>query len=151
MANYDAQASLNDIRRMQDRTRDEYVRHGFARSYVIAVAVVLFVAVAARDLPSPWDGGVSLLAVGVLVAMAVVQARRAAVRRQPGGLEVLVLVGAAAALLAALTGFVAASRALDLPAPYTMAAAALALTSVVAARWTRLVYAAAVRRQDRRR
>jgi hypothetical protein len=143
---YDPQASLDDIRRMQDRTRDEYVRHGFARSNVIAVAVLLFVAIASRDLPNPWDGAVSLLAVGVLVAMAIVHARRAPVRRQPSGRELLVMLGASAALVGALIGFVAAAHALDLPAPYTFAAAALALTSVVVAQWTRRAYAAVVRR-----
>jgi hypothetical protein len=145
---YDPQASLDDIRRMEDRTRDEYVRHGFARSNVVAVAVLLFIAIASRDLPNPWDGVVSLLAVGALVALAIVHARRAAVRRNPSGLELLLLLGASGALLAALVGFVAAARALDLPAPHTFAAAALALTSVVAARWTRRAYAAVVRRQD---
>jgi hypothetical protein len=144
---YDPQASLDHIRRLQDRTRDEYVRQGFARPNVVAVAVALFVAIASRDLPGPWDGGVSLLAVGALVGMAIVHARRAPVRRTSSASEVLLLLGAAAALLAALVGFVAAAHALDLPAPYTFAAAALALTSIVVAQWTRRAFAAVVRRQ----
>ena len=147
---YDARASLDDIRRMQARTRDEYVRHGFARRYVVAVAVALFVAIAARDLPLPWNGAVSLLAVGALVVMATVRMRRATVRRRCSAQEVLLLLGASAVLLAALTGFVAAAHALDLPAPNTLAAAALALTSIVAAQWTQQAYAAVLRRQDRR-
>ena len=147
---YDPQASLDDIRRMQDRTREEYVRHGFDRPHVLAVAVALFVAIASRDLPNPWDSVVNLLAVGALVAMAIVHARRAAVRRHPGRAELLLSLGAIVALLAALAGFVAAARALDLPVPNTFAAAALALTSVVTAQWTKPACMAIVRRSDPR-
>jgi hypothetical protein len=148
---YGPEASLDDIRRMQDHTRDEYIRQGFARRSVIAVAVALFVVVAARDLPDPWDSGVSFLAAAALVTMAIVNMRRAAVRRHCGRLELLLLLGAAAALLAALIGAQALTDALDLPAPHTVAGAAIALASVAAAPWMRRAYAAAVRRDDRGR
>ena len=80
---YGPEASLDDIRRMQDRTRDEYVRQGFRPRTVIAVAVALFIVVAAGDLPEPWDAVVSLLGAAALVALAVVNMRRATVRRRP--------------------------------------------------------------------
>jgi predicted permease len=145
---YDLQASLDDIRRMQDRTREEYVRHGFARSYVIAVAVGLFVVIASRDLPHWWDSVVSLLGVGALIALAVVNGRRATVRRRAGRSEVVILVVAGVVLLGALAGFLAAAHGLDLPAPNTWAGAALALSSIVISEVTGKAYAAAVRRQD---
>jgi predicted permease len=145
---YDLQASLDDIRRMQDRTREEYVRHGFARSYVIAVAVGLFVVIASRDLPHWWDSVVSLLGVGALIALAVVNGRRATVRRRAGRSEVVILVVAGVVLLGALAGFLAAAHGLGLPAPNTWAGAALALSSIVISEVTGKAYAAAVRRQD---
>jgi peptidoglycan/LPS O-acetylase OafA/YrhL len=146
---YPPEASLDHIRRMQDRTRDEYVRQGFTRRSVIAVAIALFVAVASRDLPNPWDGVVSLLAAATLVTMAVVNVQRARIRRRAGRLELGVLAGAAAALLAVLLGAQALTEALDLPAPYTIAGAAVALLSVAAAPGFRRAYAAAIWREDR--
>jgi hypothetical protein len=83
--------------------------------------------------------------------MAIVNVRRATVRRHPGRLESLLLLGAAVALLAALLGIPALTNALDLPAPHTFAGAAIALLSVVAASWVRRAYAAVVRHEDRGR
>jgi hypothetical protein len=145
---YGAEASLDDIRRMQDRTREEYVDQGFARRSVVAVAVALLIVVAARDLPDPWDGVVGLLAAGALVAMAVTNVRRATVRRHPGRRELLLLLGAAAALLAAIVGIRAATHALGLPAPHTVAGVMVALMSIVAAQRVRRAYAAVVRQED---
>ncbi|MBE2315887.1 hypothetical protein DVA67_007865 [Solirubrobacter sp. CPCC 204708] len=146
---YDPQTSLDDIRRMQARTRAEYVRHGFAWRSVLAAAVGLFVVVAARDLPDPWDTIVSLGAAVVLVGMAIVHTRGAAVRRRGSAAELALLCGASVALIAAIAGLPALAEALELPAPNTFAAAAVALLSVGLARLTRSAFASAVRRQDR--
>jgi hypothetical protein len=143
----DPQTSLDQIRRMQERTREEYVRHGFGFPQVLMSAVGLFVVVAARDLPDPWAAVVSLGAVLALVVMAVVHTRRAAVRRQPSGTELALLAGASVALLVGIVGLPLATAALDLPAPNTIAGAVLALMSVVIARATRSAFATVVGRQ----
>ncbi|MEW1837360.1 hypothetical protein AB0392_05320 [Nonomuraea angiospora] len=51
----DAQASLDQIRAFQDRTREEMVRKIFPWSYVIISALGLFATFAAIDLGQPWD------------------------------------------------------------------------------------------------
>ena len=143
----DPQTALDQIRRMQDHTRDEYVRHGFSLPQVLMAALGLFVVVAARDLPEPWGTVVSLGAVAVLVLMAVVHTRRAAVRRQAGAAELALLAGASVALLIAIVALPAAAEALELPAPNTIAAAVIALLSIVIARGTRAAFATVVRRE----
>jgi hypothetical protein len=63
----DAQTSLDDIRRLQDRTRDEYVRHGFSRPYMLASALALFIAFASFDLPAPHTVAAAALALTTLM------------------------------------------------------------------------------------
>ncbi|MDH2425339.1 hypothetical protein [Sphaerisporangium sp. TRM90804] len=150
MTQHDAHASLDDIRRMQNRTREEYSRHGFARPYVLVSAVLLFVMFASADLPRPWNAVVGMVVLVLAVALLVVHQLRAAVRRRPTGLELLFYVGAAAVLLTIFSAFQIGAFALGLPAPNVIAAAALALTSVAAARPGRRVFEAIMRREGDR-
>lgn len=134
----DAHTSLDDIRRLQDRTRDEYVRHGFAYPYLLISALGLFIAFASFDLPVPWSTVVALAGVGVAVGVLPVHQRRASIRRKPTGPELLFHVAGAAGLIAAYVAFsiaaVVAHLRFGMPAPHTVAAAALALTTLACAR-----------------
>lgn len=150
MTPYDAQTSLDDIRRLQDRTRDEYVRHGFSRPYMLASALVLFVAFASFDLPAPWDTRAVTSGVGLSLVLLVVHQQRAPVRRRPTGPELLFYAGMSAALIVAYVAFsiAAAVAALKfgLPASHTVAAAALALTTLASVKPARRVFASIARR-----
>ncbi|WP_176611519.1 hypothetical protein [Actinomadura sp. WMMB 499] len=146
----DARAALADVQRMQERTRDEYVRNHFARPYLLLTAFGIFVALASSDLPSPWNTVVFLLGEGLLVGGAVMQRRRAAVRRKANAAEGMYVFGAAAALIAAYVAFniVASLGVLSfgLPAPRTFAAAALALLFLAVAGPSRRLFGTLVRR-----
>lgn len=48
----DAQASLDSIRRLQDRTREEIARQVFPLPYVIISSLGIFAGFAAADLPA---------------------------------------------------------------------------------------------------
>jgi hypothetical protein len=146
----DAQTSLDDIHRLQDRTRDEYVRHGFSRPYMLASALVLFIAFASFDLPAPWDTTAAMLGVGLSLGLLVVHQHQAPVRRKPAGPELLFYAGASVCLIVAYVAFsiatAIASLKFDLPAPHTVAAAALALTTLLCANPARRVFESIVRR-----
>jgi hypothetical protein len=146
----DAQTSLDDIRRLQDRTRDEYVRHGFSRPYLLASALVLFIAFASFDLPAPWGTTAVTSGVGLALGLLVVHQHRAPVRRRPTGPELLFYAGASAGLIVVYVAFSVATAIadlkFDLPAPHTVAAAALALTTLLCANPARRVFESTVRR-----
>ncbi|GGU93382.1 hypothetical protein GCM10010182_06150 [Actinomadura cremea] len=146
----DAHIALADVERLQERTREEYVRQHFARPYLLVTALGVFVALASSDLPSPWGTPVFLLGEGMLIGAAVLQRRRAAVRRKANASEGLFVLGGAVAVLAAYIAFniVTALGVLSfgLPAPRTFAAAAVALLFLAAAGPARRIFASAVRR-----
>lgn len=132
----EARGSLDDIRRLQDRTRGEYIRHGFARPYLLTSVFGLFIALASFDFPSPWQLIVFLLGEGVMVGVVIVQRRRAPVRRNPTAPVVLFNVGVGVALLAVYVAYSIAAalgvQAFDLPMQHTIVAAAVTLTVLVA-------------------
>ncbi|MCM2576927.1 hypothetical protein [Streptomyces meridianus] len=146
----DAQDSLDTIRRLQSRSIDEYVDHGFARPYVLLSALAVFVMFASFDLSGPWSTFAVALGLGLAAAVSWVWQRRARVHRKPTGLELLYYLAAAIVFLAACVAFqVAAAVAalkLGMPAHHTVAAAATALAVVATARPARKVLKAVARR-----
>jgi phosphatidylserine synthase len=146
MTSPDPQTSIDQIRRLQDRTRDEYVRHGFSRPYLLVLALAIFVMFASHDLSGPWDSVVGLLGAALLVAGLLVHQRRASVRRRPTALEALFSLVVGGVLLLICAVFLGAAHSLDLPAPNTIAATAIALAIVCGAQLTRPVFTAIVRR-----
>ncbi|GIH14749.1 hypothetical protein [Rugosimonospora africana] len=133
----DAQDSLDTIHRLQDRSIDEYVDHGFARRYVLPSALMVFVAFASFDLPGPWNTFAIALGLGLAAMVCVSWQRQARVHRRPTGLEQLYYLGAGIVFLVACVAFqVAAAVAavkLGMPAHHTVAAAATALMVVATA------------------
>jgi len=147
MTPHDLQTSAEEIRRLQDRTRDEYLRHGFSRPYLLVSALAVFMMFASHDLPGPyWDSAAGALGAALLVGGLVVHQRRASVRRRPTALELLFSAAIGAVLLLICAVFLGAARTLDLPAPNTVAAAAIALAILLGANLTRPVFTAIVRR-----
>ena len=90
---HDAQSSLDDIRRLQDRTREQVVRQSFALSHVLLAALGLLLGLASVDLQNPWRTAALLLGFGLFVGVGIVLERRALVQRKPTGLEWLFWVG----------------------------------------------------------
>ncbi|MER6825468.1 hypothetical protein ABT352_05715 [Streptosporangium sp. NPDC000563] len=94
---HDAQSSLEDIRRLQETTKNEIVRRSFAMPRVIIVALGLFVTFASIDLETPWRLIGGALGLFLYVAVGIVYEYRASVQRQPIIQEVLyhgaVLIG----------------------------------------------------------
>lgn len=149
MTPYDAQASLDSIRRLQDRSIDEYVGQSFARPAVLVSALAVFVVFASFDLPDPWDNVAVALGLGLSLVPPLVQQRRASVHRRPTGLESLFCAVASMGIIVAYVAFqiaaVVATWKLGLPAHHTVAAAATALTIVATAGPARRVFRAVVR------
>ncbi len=135
---HDAQSSLDDIRRLQDTTRNEIVRRSFAMPRVIIVALGLFVSFASIDLETPWQLIGCVLGFGLYVAVGIIYEYRASVRRQPSTREVLyhstVLIGVCMIFGA---GRILAFALLDAPAhglmSQAMVGAVLAALAYVAA------------------
>ena len=140
----EARSSLDEIQRLQDRTRSEYVRHTFARSYTLMSALGLFIALASLDFPQPWQLLVFLVGEGVLVGVPLVQRRRAPVRRKLTFPEVMFQVVVGVVLIGVFIAYSIATSlgalAFDLPMHHTIVAAALALTTLVVAVPMRRVY-----------
>jgi hypothetical protein len=147
---HDAQASLDTIRRLQGRSIDESVDHGFARTYVLLSALIAFVMFASFDLPGPWNGFAIALGLGLAAMVSATCRRRVRVQRKPSGLELLFYLGAAIVFLVACVAFQVAAAVsawkLGMPAQHTVAAAATALAIVVTARPGRRVFKAVARR-----
>ncbi len=59
------QSSLENIRRLQDRTHDQLVRQGFALPYVITSMLVLFLMFAPFDLQGSWAAAAGLVGCAV--------------------------------------------------------------------------------------
>ena len=147
MTSHDPQTSLEEIHRLQDRTRDEYVRHGFSRPYLLVSALAVFLMFASHDLPNPyWNSAAAALGVALVVGGLVVHQRRAAVRRRPTALELLFSVTLGAVLLLIWAVFLGAAQTLGLPAPNTIAAAVIALVILGGASLIRPAFTAIVRR-----
>jgi hypothetical protein len=140
----DAQRSLDDIRRLQGRTREQIVRQSSTRSYVPFAALGLFAGLASVDLQNPWRTVVLLLGFGLFAGVGIVHEHRALVRRKVTALEGLYWVGLSAALMLLFGAFrIAAWAWLALPAQGlwsqgTLAAAAAAASYVAMAPLIRL-------------
>ncbi|RSN56532.1 hypothetical protein [Actinomadura sp. WAC 06369] len=149
MNSNDAQAALADVHRMQERSRDEYVRQQFTWPYLLLTALGVFVALASGDLPAPWGTAAFLAAEAVLIGTAVLQRRRASVRLKAKGPDTLFVLGGAVAVIVAYVAFNVVTSlgvvAFDLPAPRTFAAAGVALLFLLLAGPSRRVYRSLVR------
>lgn len=146
----DAQASLDDIHRLQGETLDEYVRHSFSRRYVRVSALAMFIVFASLDLRSPWNTAAYVLALGLFVGVGIVQWRRAPVRRRQGGKELAFLLGVSGGLVVVVSVFSLITGVMNhmfgLPAPHAVAGVVVALLFIVIIELTRPVYRAIVRR-----
>lgn len=147
---HDAQSSLDDIQRLQGRTREQVVRQSFAFSYVLLAALGLLVGLASIDLQNPWRTAALLLGFGLFVGVGIVHERRALVQRKPTGPEWLFWLGLSAGLMLLFGAFRIAAWALfGLPpqgllsqaaaAAVATAASYVALTPVIRRAFTQIV------------
>jgi hypothetical protein len=109
---HDAQSSLDDIQRLQRRTRQQVVRQSFALSHVLLAALGLLVGLASVDLRNPWRTAALVLGFGLFVAVGIVHERRALVQRKPTALEWLFWVGVSGGIMLLFGGFRVAGWAL---------------------------------------
>ncbi|MGP4099416.1 hypothetical protein [Nonomuraea sp. KM90] len=113
---HDAQNSLDDIHRLQDRTREEIVRQSFTLPRVIISALSLFVAFSTIDLPRPWNLSFMVLGLAVYAGVGIVCEHRASVRRKTTTQEALFHGGLIACIMVAFAvGRIAAFALFDLP------------------------------------
>jgi hypothetical protein len=149
---HDAQSSLDDIRRLQDRTREQVVRQSFALSRVLLAALGLLLGLASVDLQNPWRTAALLVGFGLFVGVGIVLERRALVQRKPTGLEWLFWVGLSAGLMLLFGVFRIAAWALfglqpqGLLSQAAVAAAATAVTYVAITPLIRRTFTAIVLR-----
>ncbi|WP_327108105.1 hypothetical protein [Nonomuraea glycinis] len=135
----DAQASLDSIRRLQDRTREEIARQVFPLPYVIISSLGIFAGFAAADLPRPWLTVGTLLGWGLYAGIGIGYAHWASVRRKPTGQEAGIYVALTIVLL--LVFFVSRIGAFAL---FGVPAYGFPSQAVVAAAVTAVVYIAIV-------
>ncbi|WP_101790854.1 hypothetical protein [Nonomuraea indica] len=139
MNQHDAQASLDDIHRLQDRTREQIVRQSFATPRVVISALGIFVALAAIDLPRPWYFVGPAIGWALYAGVGIVYEHRASVRRRVTRQETLFHLGLVACIMVAFgIGRIAAFALFDLPAQGLLSQAAAG--AIVAA----VVYVAAM-------
>ncbi|CND45123.1 Uncharacterised protein [Mycobacterium tuberculosis] len=141
----EARRSLDTVRLMQGRTREEYIRQGFARPGVLLIALGLFLVCASFDLPGRWDTVAMLLGDALILGVIAGGCARASVHRRPGGAELVIVLAASACLIAGFVTLQIVARLVGLPAPYTIAAAVTALAFVAFMHPMRRVYSKIVR------
>ncbi|MEV4063274.1 hypothetical protein [Nonomuraea dietziae] len=95
----DAQSSLDSIRRLQDKTREEIVRQMFPLPYVAISALGILAGFASIDLPRPWSIIGNLLGFGLYAGIGIVYSHWASVRRKPTGQEMGIYLALSAVLL----------------------------------------------------
>ncbi|MEW9530358.1 hypothetical protein [Microbispora sp. NPDC049125] len=116
MNQHDAQTSLDDIHRFQDRTREQIVRQSFALPRVVVSALGLFIALAAIDLPHSWNLVALALGMALYAGVGIVCEHRAAVRRKATRQEALFHGGLLACVMVAFgIGRIAAFALFGLP------------------------------------
>lgn len=142
----DARNSLDDIRRNQDRTREEYLRRGLSRTGWAVSALGLFLVFASLDLQGTWKNVVYLAGVVLVVGLALAGRARRSVHRRPGGAETAFCLGVSVVILAAFVALKIAARHAGLPAPATLAATAVLVAGIAAFPGFRSAYTAIVRR-----
>ncbi|GAA5611637.1 hypothetical protein CP981_16255 [Streptomyces platensis] len=144
MTSHDAQAALDDVRRRRGQSRAEYVRYGLSRPYLLAGAVIVFVAFASFDLPNPWGGAVLFPSLVMLAGTIAVYVRQASVRMPLTGKEAYLAVAVGLALVALFRLLSGVADAGGVPAPHAVVAAVLCTVGVLAAgRWRAVVVARA--------
>ncbi|MFF4622166.1 hypothetical protein [Nonomuraea jabiensis] len=89
----DAQASLDQIRAFQDRTREEMVRKIFPWTYVIISALGLFAVFTSIDLGQPWNSVARGLGLAVFMGSGLLHSFRVTVLPRPTALMIAILVG----------------------------------------------------------
>jgi hypothetical protein len=89
----DAQASLDQIRAFQDKTREEMVRKIFPWSFVIISALGLFAVFASIDLGQPWRSVALGLGLAVFMSSGLLHSFRVTVHPQPTILMIAILIG----------------------------------------------------------
>ncbi|MEV4580511.1 hypothetical protein AB0K16_45530 [Nonomuraea jabiensis] len=89
----DAQASLDQIRALQDRTREEMVRKIFPWPFVIVSALGLFAVFTSIDLGQPWDSLARGLGLAVFMGSGLLHAFRITVLPRPTALMIAILIG----------------------------------------------------------
>jgi len=141
----EARRSLDAMRLLQDRTREEYIRQGFARPGVLLIALGLFLVYASFDLPGRWDTVASLLGDALVLGVIAGSCARASVHRKPRGAELVIVLAASACLIAGFVTLQVTATLVGLPAPYTIAAAVMALAFVAFMHPMRRVYAKILR------
>lgn len=155
MNSQDAQSSLDTIRRLQGRTREEIVRQMFPLPCVVISALGLFAGLGSTDLPRPWPTVGSLLGFGLYAGIGIVYAHWASVRRKPTGQEVGVYLALTAVLLLVFgISRIAAFFLLGVPAhgllsQGAVAGAVTAVTYVAIMPLTRRVMKAIIQQDDK--
>jgi hypothetical protein len=89
----DAQASLDQIRAFQDRTREEMVRKIFPWSFVIVSALGLFAVFTSIDLGQPWDSLARGLGLAVFIGSGLLHSFRVTVQPRPTAPMIGVFIG----------------------------------------------------------
>ncbi|MER7498771.1 hypothetical protein AB0L05_06650 [Nonomuraea pusilla] len=89
----DAQASLDQIRAFQDRTREEMVRKILPWPFAIVSALGLLAVFASIDLEWPWKSVALGLGLAVYMGSGLLCSFRATVHPKPRGLMIAILVG----------------------------------------------------------
>ncbi|MFD9950619.1 hypothetical protein ACFWYW_58025 [Nonomuraea sp. NPDC059023] len=116
MNQHDAQTSLDDIHRLQDKTRQQLLRQSFALPRVLISALGLFIAFATIDLPHPWDFVGLALGTVLYMGVGIVYEHWASVRRKVTRQEMLFHCGLLACIMAAfIIGRIAAFALFNLP------------------------------------
>ncbi|MBE1490686.1 hypothetical protein [Plantactinospora soyae] len=152
----DAQLSLDDIQRLQDKTREQIVRQSVIPPYVPLAALGLFAGLASVDLQNPWRTAALLSGFGLFLGVGIVHEQRALVQRKPTGPEWLFWVGVSAGLMLLFGVFrIAAWAWMALPpegllSQGTLAAAATAATYVAITPLIRRTFKKIVLRESRR-
>ncbi|WP_214327656.1 hypothetical protein [Nonomuraea sediminis] len=131
---HDAQSALDDINRLQGRTRDEIVHHYFALPYVLLSALIFFITYASFDFPRPWHDITMVVGLGLWAATAILQRRRSSVRRKSpiSDLELVFYIGWGLAFAGLFFAFRLGAEAVGLPFHNTIGAAAAAAVWVLA-------------------
>ncbi|RSS53602.1 hypothetical protein EF912_17940 [Streptomyces sp. WAC07061] len=146
MTAHDAQTALDAIRHRREQTLNAYVRHAYARPYLVVSALGLFTVCSSFDLPSPWNTAAVLAGNALALGGLFVHQRRAPVRRKAAGSQVLFYGVAGVLLLVLFWTAAVAAYFLGLPARHTLAAAVTALAAVAASYALRPVVESVIRR-----
>ncbi|TDD04311.1 hypothetical protein E1292_19415 [Nonomuraea deserti] len=94
-----AQSALDDIHRLQDRTREEILRQSFALPYVLIAALGLFVSFGSGGFDGLWSSVAQGLGLLLYAGVGIVREHRASVRRKVTVQDVVFHIGLIAVLV----------------------------------------------------